>query len=716
MDVIVGSLNLFKKEAVENALKTILSNNYTETNINIFCKNTDSGVSGQPIGIDETKQGAINRMKNCYPKYAIGQTHIFCIGIENGLVSGNDLNKHFLTNAYSDSHCEASWYDIGICAVTVFKGDSYFKFISYAEPLCIPNDELTGFVSPLLLTNKTDFDEGLNKYGNVIKPLIQNKVDLYDWYSGGKTNRMKSLSLACLDSFKILNNIHPYNHNCNNQIKKDIVIMFGTFDLFHDLHKRLIDHACLIGKQIVIYVYGKKTKSNFKTNSKVKIYDDVQKRISTVTKYILTKNKHKNVCVNRMFKNHYSELKNAIEFFSNKGTIVVMGGDDQFNEHYKIVKLCSDMSVPIVSLNRGETKLTLCSSDIREKLSYQKVADNYDLDFSNISPFFWKNRIHSLDDAKNYIKTKLKYVGLDQAEIWKYIPLAKIDKRIISTQSEPIKSTKSIKENYKTVLCLPGRTKSVLDRFRKIALTIQNDFVPEHLHKNTSIYVACYDQNSYDTEYHCEHLKNNYNYFSDDAMIFTKLVIMPIVCKGMHIEKYENEWILTNIINIDSIDQISKRLENLTICGRSIGSVIAIEMENAFKYCMKLLGFNEDDIINAASKISVLSISNLASLDRPRLFNTVSVTGINDKKALKFIQFPRCLTENVIDNTTFNKLSDTHLSVLTIIPQKVIELGSDREIIDDNCHYTPLYTALRENDSNLIPKYIRSTAQDMISR
>lgn len=681
MHVIIGSTDASKRTIVENTIRNIIKPSTKKNKIHITCKDIESSV--QPINLDETKQIVLNNMISCYPtQIQISKYHhTFCIGIENGLILGTELNEFEHTNKYYGHH----GYNINMCAVTVFKGGTFYKFVSYvpSQSLSKDKDRETSLISP------------------DIRVPDENTVD--------------ALSAACVDAFKKLNNIHPFD--IHSYSKKNIVIMFGTFDLFHDLHRRLIDHACLVGNTIVIYIYGKSSKRNFKNNTKTKIYDDVQKRISIVTKYALTKTR--NVVVKRMFKSHHLELKKAIQLYSKQGSISIMGGDDQFNEHYNIVKICSDMNTPIISLNRGETKLKLCSSDIREKMSYQKISQKYDLDFNNISPFFWKNRIRSSNDAKTYIQSKLKYLGLDQAEIWKFIPSSTIDKRIISTKTKNHTKIKNHTMMNKTILCLPGRTVSTLDRFRKIALTIQNDFVPQYLYNNVSIYVACYDQNNYDTEYHCKQLENNRDYFSDDAMIFTKLVIMPLICKGICIEKCEDEWVInTTKINIKSIDLIIEQLSNVTLFARSVGSVIAIEMENAFKYCMISLGFSNDDIVRMTSKISILTISNLASLDRPRLFNTVSVTGVNDKKAQKHIVFPENMLVNALDTNTVlsNKLNDTHLSIITTIPQFIIEIGSNKEIADNNCHYTPLYTALRQNESNAIPLYIRTTAKQLLNR
>ena len=363
------------------------------------------------------------------------------------------------------------------------------------------------------------------------------------------------------------------------------------------------------------------------------------------------------------------------------------------------------MNVPIIALNRGETKSKMCSTDIREKLSYYRTADIYDLDLNRVSPVFWKNRIRSPKDAKTYLVTKLNFQGQIGAEVWKFIPSRTTDKLI---------SNGEICKN-KSVLCLPGRTPCSLDRIRKIALTIQNDFLPKDRHNSTSIYIAIYEQNEYDTEHHLQKLKYNIDYFSDDAMIFTKLLMMPNVCQELSIEKNEDQWTITKNGQLEPIEVIVKKICNIVLFARSIGSVIAVEMENAFKYCMVNLGFSEEEIKTVGNQVSVLSICNLASFDIPRLFDTISITGSNDKKAQKYIKpsFEELATTKEV---LFRRISETHLSVISPIPNKIIEIGTNKTIEDSNCHYTPLFTALRKDDSNVIPTYIRNVFKDMIEK
>ena len=666
---IVTSLNSFKKIIIENTSKKNIIENTLKTifdgyNVEINYNKIDPHDCIQLERLDETKQTVSDKIKKCV-LITHSKQQIFRIGAANCLVSGYEINKKF----NNDKHLNSNWYNVSMCIIIVFKGGTFFKCSGYADSLQISNNK--------------------------------NINSAFQQQPSNDDSEIATLAAACHDALTKLNNIHVFN--TNDYLKVDTVIIFGTFDLFHDLHKRLIDHAFLIGKKVIINIYNKKFKH--KNNCKVKICDSMRKRITTITKYAAIG--YKNIVVRRMLDSHPTELKRAIEIYSKQGSVAIMGGDDQFNDYESIVSICSKMKTPIIALNRGETKLKLCSSDVREKISYQRIADIHDLDLDKISMVFWKNHFRNVSDAKIYLRTKLNFLGLESAEIRKFTPLLTVDKLVVKSKTD----------HNKVILCLPGRTPCSLDRARKIALTIQNDFLPKYLHMNASIYVGCYEQNNYDTEYHISKLDHDPDYFSDDAMIFTKLLIMPTICNKLIIEKNDNQWLITQNNKLKSIDLITKKLSNITLFVRSIGSIIALEMENAFKYCMTNLGFIKNEIITIANKISVLSICNLAALDRPRLFNTVSITGINDKKAQKYISSP-IIKNTLITNeyASFTKLNDTHFSVLATIPQKIVEIGSNKEIEDDNCHYTPLFTAFRKNDNNLIPEYIRETFIEMIDR
>ncbi|NYB51982.1 MAG: inosine/xanthosine triphosphatase [Methanobacteriaceae archaeon] len=75
MKVIVGSKNPVKLKATRNVLENIYSQ------LSVEAKDVDSGVPDQPIGLEITVQGAINRAKNAYSREVD-----LSVGIESGLL------------------------------------------------------------------------------------------------------------------------------------------------------------------------------------------------------------------------------------------------------------------------------------------------------------------------------------------------------------------------------------------------------------------------------------------------------------------------------------------------------------------------------------------------------------------------------------------------------------------------------------------------------
>lgn len=75
MMVQVGSLNPVKIQATRNVLEKFY------TNITVSSVSVQSGVPDQPIGMDQTIEGAVNRAKEAYvPESDLG------VGIESGLI------------------------------------------------------------------------------------------------------------------------------------------------------------------------------------------------------------------------------------------------------------------------------------------------------------------------------------------------------------------------------------------------------------------------------------------------------------------------------------------------------------------------------------------------------------------------------------------------------------------------------------------------------
>lgn len=88
MKIVVGSTSPQKKNAVQQALLHLSAES---SPLELICCSVDSGVSVQPVGIDETARGARNR--------AVAAQHLYpdavCIGIESGIIRGYDSAEAF---------------------------------------------------------------------------------------------------------------------------------------------------------------------------------------------------------------------------------------------------------------------------------------------------------------------------------------------------------------------------------------------------------------------------------------------------------------------------------------------------------------------------------------------------------------------------------------------------------------------------------------------
>jgi inosine/xanthosine triphosphatase len=105
VNIHVGSLNPAKVEAVSEMVKKypLLENAF------VSGKNVNSGVANQPMLLDETIQGAINRARKCFPGSTYG------VGIEGGLVS--------IKYGGRERH-------MNVCAAAIFDGTRYYIGLS----------------------------------------------------------------------------------------------------------------------------------------------------------------------------------------------------------------------------------------------------------------------------------------------------------------------------------------------------------------------------------------------------------------------------------------------------------------------------------------------------------------------------------------------------------------------------------------------------------
>lgn len=692
ISIIVGSSNPRKLAAVQRAMACF----FDPTLLVMTSKDTPSGVNSQPIGLEETKRGALNRMRACFPKHDLLKKQTVVVGLENGMIPGKELSS-ILPGSYSEAH----WYDLGIVAVTVFNQGSSFTYVSYACPLQIPNDETKGMLPP---EHVDDVTTNIEKYRANIMPLIKQGKDLYAVFSENRLSREETLYEACQFAMQRLHNIHI--HPANQPIQPvDTVVTFGCFDLFHPLHQRLIDLAYTVGRQVVVYVYNKEYKK--KGSQRIALTDNVQQRLTHIVEYALDKDKR--ITVLRMPGKHLSALNKAIKTWSKQGSVAVFGGDDQFSDYPELLDLCYNLKTPIVTIDRGDNKDKLCSSDLREQQSYQRTAAIYHADLTHVSPAFWKKRIHSKKQAKAYLAEQV-FLGAGRLDIMKYNRAWPIDQRI----------TRPCVSNDKILICLPGRTPSTFDRVRKILQTL-DDLIPESWVSRLQRYLVCYEEDGRKTGDYIDALAQDpKGYFSDEAMEIARCLIMPRVSSTILIRREENNWCIhkPDLYIKKPWPELLHDLSQVTLWARSRGSVMAIEIENAFYYCMLALEYSHEEIQVAAQHIGVVSVSNLASLEHDRLFTTVSVTGTNDQVAQTYIPGFAERIKVIADKPMIEitRPSVNHCAVLAEIPNQII---TDRgvHIRDEKCHYTPLYITLRhDSGSNELPLLVRGTIGKMLSR
>ncbi|AIU69513.1 NTPase [Thermococcus eurythermalis] len=93
MRIAVGSTNPTKVKAVENVMRRIYGD------VEVFGVEVDSGVSDQPIGLEETTRGAVNRAKQALEK------------------TGADLGVGIEAGIYPFPKTLTGYLDIQVCAV-----------------------------------------------------------------------------------------------------------------------------------------------------------------------------------------------------------------------------------------------------------------------------------------------------------------------------------------------------------------------------------------------------------------------------------------------------------------------------------------------------------------------------------------------------------------------------------------------------------------------
>ena len=130
--VVVGSKNPNKRAAVERAFAAFSKVSWGE----FLSHASNSGVSDQPIGYDETLKGADNRAKEAFEQGGLG------VGLESGLipVSGS-------TTGY-----------MNLTACSIYDGKAWFRGVG-------PGFELPESVCRLVVEEKLELDDAVHQSG-----------------------------------------------------------------------------------------------------------------------------------------------------------------------------------------------------------------------------------------------------------------------------------------------------------------------------------------------------------------------------------------------------------------------------------------------------------------------------------------------------------------------------------------------------------------------
>jgi hypothetical protein len=171
--VYVGSLNPVKVQAVQEAFSKI----YPTAKVTAIPCKADPGISewrsqnaiGQPFGLAQTRQGAVNRMRFCVDEASNSTADLtFAVGLENGLVPPSELGKSGIL-----------WFDGCITAVCGTR-DSHPEIVHQGTFV------QTEFACPEG-ADQGVFDTAVVKYEAEIMPRIQKGEDLYFGWTTGHT-------------------------------------------------------------------------------------------------------------------------------------------------------------------------------------------------------------------------------------------------------------------------------------------------------------------------------------------------------------------------------------------------------------------------------------------------------------------------------------------------------------------------------------------------
>jgi inosine/xanthosine triphosphatase len=155
MKIAIGTISELKISALKNALEKL------NIEAEIVSAKTDSGISNQPFGYEETTKGAKNRAKEALEKTGSN----LAMGVESGLIK-----------------IEGNYFDIACIYMVSKEGD---ESVSYSS----------GYFTPQWIID--EIKEKDIEYGIITQRLSNDPdKDPIKYFSGGKIKREKLLSQA----------------------------------------------------------------------------------------------------------------------------------------------------------------------------------------------------------------------------------------------------------------------------------------------------------------------------------------------------------------------------------------------------------------------------------------------------------------------------------------------------------------------------------------
>lgn len=174
MKIIIGTTNKAKIEAVEEMIKDY--NFLAESKVEGV--SVESGVSDQPLSLDETITGAMNRARSAFSDCD------YSIGLESGLMTVPKTKSGYMD----------------LCACAIFDGKEFHLGLSSAWEF--PNPE----VMKLMLEDGLDMSQAINKVGLTNNPEIGSEEGAIGILTKGRLTRKEYTKQAILTALIHLEN------------------------------------------------------------------------------------------------------------------------------------------------------------------------------------------------------------------------------------------------------------------------------------------------------------------------------------------------------------------------------------------------------------------------------------------------------------------------------------------------------------------------------